>query len=69
MKNKEDQNINKIIEEEIIIDFENNRNILRKDARTQIHKVQKENQIPLTRKESQLIMYNIITYTTWGGWI
>ena len=36
MKNKEDQNINQIIEEEILIDYENNKNILRKDAKTQI---------------------------------
>ena len=59
MKNKEDENINQIIEEEIIIDFENKRNILRKDAKTQILKIQKENQNSFNKKRKPANKYNI----------
>lgn len=59
MRNPEDYNLNEILEEEIINEFQTARQSVRKDAKEQILKMQMENRKTYDKKRKEARQYNV----------
>lgn len=59
MKSPEEHDVNKIIEEELILEYDDNRNKLRQTARDDINKIQKENKLQYNKGRKESRKYDI----------